>query len=152
MKPIILTRAEGAALDAIETEQLRDPVALVHNAGLDPSYFFEFGRWTGGDFRRSDITGVSFRGANLHGAAFRPDQLPVVMATNPRRGPCDDIPDDEVESDALEAFLEARRRIADAKASEDIELNLAIEALDRLPPEVAEMTQLTTLYLFNIIT
>lgn len=147
MKPIVLTRTEGDALDAIETDQIREPIALVRDAGLDPSYFFEFGRWSGGDFTRSDISGVSFRGANLHGAVFRPNQIPIVMATNPRRGPCDDIVRDEIEPEALAAFLEARRRIAIADAGGKDELSLSIVALDRLPPEIAVLSDVKILTL-----
>ncbi len=54
----------------------------------------------------------------------------------------DDFDTDTMSPEALDAFEEAKRRIANAKATGADELYLSIKALDRLPPEIADLSDL----------
>lgn len=59
-------------------------VQMAVDIGEDPQTFFEFGDWSGIDFRHSDISRVSFRGARLDGVKIFQSQQDLMEATNPK--------------------------------------------------------------------
>ncbi len=72
------------AVNEIVSGDMTDPVAAVERAGLNPQEFFEGFDWSDMDFRKSDLSNVSFLGAILDGIYIYEDQLPVILGTNPK--------------------------------------------------------------------
>ncbi|WP_116132168.1 Lrp/AsnC family transcriptional regulator [Tropicimonas sp. IMCC34043] len=77
------------AVIEIVNGDMTDPIAAVERVGLNPQEFFEGFDWSDMDFRRSDLSSVSFLGAILDGIYIYEDQLPVILGTNPKsvKGP-----------------------------------------------------------------
>ena len=46
------------------------PIELCHAAGEDPKTFFQNWDWTGADFSKGSVAGISFEGAVLDKATF----------------------------------------------------------------------------------
>ena len=81
---IELTEQEAHAVFVIMGSRDTNLVKVVRDAGFDPSLFFEEGKWSGVDFRDTDVKGVSFRLADLSGAILYRDQLESIRKTGPR--------------------------------------------------------------------
>ncbi|SFQ55736.1 Lrp/AsnC family transcriptional regulator [Donghicola eburneus] len=73
----------NAAIEIVNGD-MTDPVAAVERVGLNPQEFFEGFDWSDMDFRKSDLSNVSFLGAILDGVYLYEDQLQTVLDTNPK--------------------------------------------------------------------
>ncbi len=80
MSEIILDAKESLIVECALYGDASDPVKLVRAAGADVSTFFEYGNWEGADFRKSDLTCVSFFGSRIKNAKFTADQRRRVNA------------------------------------------------------------------------
>lgn len=79
MTELKLNTVESEAIVTILDGDGSDPVRLISEAGYDHLTFFEHGNWAGVDFRRSDISEVSFAGSDLKGAVFTLAQIEILQ-------------------------------------------------------------------------
>ncbi|MEM9360363.1 MAG: DnaA N-terminal domain-containing protein, partial [Pseudomonadota bacterium] len=87
MSEIILDKATSDIIIEILHDSLEDPVSAIKSAGIDTSYFFEFGDWRGMDFSMSDLSGISFRGALMNNAKVQFRFAAEIMDSRPKTLP-----------------------------------------------------------------
>ena len=83
MSQIHLSERHRRAIARILSDDLSDPIELVEAAELDVKTFFEDATFSDLDFRKSDLTGVSFRGARLFRLKLYSDQAQAIKRTKP---------------------------------------------------------------------
>ena len=79
MSDLKLSERYQNAIERISVDDLRDPVGLIEQIGLDKMTFFENAYFAYLDFRNSNLSGISFKGTTLKHVKYFSDQRSQIL-------------------------------------------------------------------------